>query len=103
MLAIFGTIKQTGQAVHHSKMLTSAALIAQSQAAELFTSENPRFGQQQGKIDSFNWQTTITQTDIDDLGIAQIAVTWLENQKQKNYTVYTAIKMKTFSQTNNND
>lgn len=97
-VAIFGAISVCSTATHHTRMLTRAVLLGETQLANAQLSGNMAFGIEKGKTNLFKWQVHIVPTKIEGLAAVKVQVTWLEQQRQQHYELLSLMRIKSFEQ-----
>jgi hypothetical protein len=97
-MAVFGTLHACNNAVHHMRMQTHAALLAERQMVETFLEGRRSFTTWTGAEGRFTWQVQVAPTPVEQLGSVTVTVHWTERQSGHSFSLVSYMQMQTFSQ-----
>jgi prepilin-type N-terminal cleavage/methylation domain-containing protein len=98
LVAVFEALRTCAQATHHARMLSGSVLLAERLLTEVRLDQNRAFATRDGGEDLYRWQVRVAPTPVEGLGALHVQVTWLEQQRQQQYDLFSLIHMKSFEQ-----
>ena len=98
MVAIFGALRASANASHHSRMQTQAVLLAETLMTETKLSEPTSYKSDDGHNERFTWKIQVSPTGVEGLGSVNILVAWKEQQREQVFELNSFVQMKTFNQ-----
>ena len=99
LLAIFGAMKASANAAHHSRMQTRAFLLAESKMVEARLTRQSSYGITEGQHGRFRWEVSIEPTTVEDLCAVTVRIKWMEQGREQAYELISFIQMKSFEYT----
>ena len=94
LAAIFGTFRICSDTAAHSRLLTRAVIIAEGHMVEVSLKEADSFETLTGTEGRFKWTVIIAPTPVEGLGAVCVKVTWLEQQRTRQYCLYSTVRMR---------
>jgi len=91
MLAVFGVLSQCSTADSQSMMLTKSVLLAENLLSETMLKRTLTYQTTQGSEGRFSWQVQIAPTEIDNLAAVCVQVSWLQQQRQQQYELFSLV------------
>jgi general secretion pathway protein I len=97
LLAVFGALRTCVQATYHARMLTGSVLVAERLLAEVRLDRQRAFATREGQTDFYHWRVRVAPTPVESLGAVYVRVTWMEQQRQQQYDLFSLVNMRSFT------
>lgn len=95
MMAVFQALTTCAVAAHHTRMLTRSVLMAEKLLVETRVVGISSFSVQEGREGPFSWRIRTSETSVPGLGLFNVTVTWLEQQRPQAFELDSLVRMET--------